>query len=154
MLSFVDPGNGQHSRTSVSSIAKGSAKSPRLCSLLAAMIKYFKPEMALEMGTSLGLSSLYQWKELPPDAKFITLEGNPAVIPYAQKNFRQLGVHTIRLEPGLFSDTLPIILAEIDTLDWAFIDGHHQYQPTLDFYGAIAPKLKENSVLIFGDINW
>jgi predicted O-methyltransferase YrrM len=154
VLSYKDPGNDEQLKRTISSLTKTSAKSPRLCRLLAAMIHHFKPKTALELGTSLGISTLYQWKELHDDAKLWTLEGNSAVIPNAQSHFDQFGANNLKLVEGKFSDTLPKVLSEIETIDWAFIDGHHQYQPTLDYFNLIIPKLNENTVIVLDDINW
>jgi predicted O-methyltransferase YrrM len=35
-----------------------------------------------------------------------------------------------------------------------FIDGHHQYQPTLDYFEMIYPKCNKNEIIIFDDILW
>ena len=53
---------------------------------------------------------------------------------------------------GLFEDTLESALGE--PVDFAFIDGHHQYEPTLDYFDRIWRRSREGAVFIFDDIRW
>lgn len=39
-------------------------------------------------------------------------------------------------------------------MDLAFIDGHHQYQPTLDYFDEILKMSSLNAVFVFDDIRW
>ncbi len=153
-MSFLNPANGKTLTESVRSIAKGSAKSPRLCRLLAATIYNFKPKTIIELGTSMGISTLYLWKELPGDGIIWTFEGNSALLPIAKENFNSSGADSIKLVEGRFNDTLPGTLSKIGQLDLAFIDGHHQYQATMGYYEMLRLKATENTILIFDDINW
>ncbi|HPI44341.1 MAG TPA: class I SAM-dependent methyltransferase, partial [Tenuifilaceae bacterium] len=55
---------------------------------------------------------------------------------------------------GKFKDVLPIILPTIGTVDFVFIDGHHDRFATKEYFETIFPYLSEKSIVIFDDIDW
>ena len=55
---------------------------------------------------------------------------------------------------GLFSVVLPDLLPQIEPIDFAFIDGHHNGQATVNYFKQIYPFLSESAILLFDDINW
>ena len=138
---------------SIHHIAKYSLSPPWQCKILFKIINYLKPKTLLELGTSLGISALYQ-SGTSNDLTLITLEGCPEISKIAQQNFRLLKRKNIDLRTGPFSETLPRALADLKKLDYAFIDGHHTKSATIAYFEMVLPYLHENSVLIFDDIHW
>ena len=63
-------------------------------------------------------------------------------------------MNDIKYVTGLFTDTLDESLTKMVTVDLAFIDGHHQYQPTLDYYEKILQYSTQSTVFVFDDIRW
>jgi predicted O-methyltransferase YrrM len=53
---------------------------------------------------------------------------------------------------GRFLDTLDGALKN-GPYDFAFIDGHHEGDATIDYFTRIRPHLTGNSIVIFDDIN-
>lgn len=157
VLRIDDFGAGSHiSKTperKVSEIARHSLISPKFGRLLFRMGQYLQPATILEMGTSLGISGSYLAKGAP-HARMITLEGSTAIATIAQQQFDALGASNINLIPGEFSTTLPGALAQLGSIDLAFIDGNHQLEPTLAYFEAIKPYLHDGSIIIFDDIHW
>ena len=66
----------------------------------------------------------------------------------------KLGLENISYVQGLFSDTLHAALAEHGQVDLAYIDGHHQYQPTLDYFDALWRYIRQTAIFVFDDIRW
>ncbi|MDD5572136.1 MAG: hypothetical protein PHD97_13385, partial [Bacteroidales bacterium] len=90
IIDCVDYGAGgkkeNFTKRKISCIAKKSAKSRKYCTLLYRLVDYFKPKTILELGTSLGVSTLYQ--ALPDyHPKVITIEGCENTAAIAKKNF-------------------------------------------------------------------
>ena len=52
----------------------------------------------------------------------------------------------------MFNDTLPSMLENSRPIDYAFIDGHHQYEPTLHYFDLVSKHCSENAILVFDDI--
>jgi len=117
------------------------------------MSRYFKPGNILELGTSLGLSTLYLANG-NPDANIITIEGCPNISKFAGENFHRLGTDQINQVTGNFDDKLAEVLKPIERLDFAFIDGNHQQEPTINYFEQCLLKSNSNSIFIFDDIHW
>lgn len=138
---------------SVRAIAKSALTSPLYCRFLFRTLLLYKPKTILEMGTSLGLSTLYLSKAAVK-AKLITLEGCPNTAAIAQKQFHRFEAHNIELRTGPFKDTLSSSLQDLRPLDFAFIDGNHRQQPTIDYFEQCLAAIEDHSVLVFDDIHW
>lgn len=137
----------------VSEITRWSAKPAKYSKLLYRLVKYFKPENMLEMGTSFGISAMYQ-AAANPGAKFISLEGCESSAGIAVKNFAQAGMNNIEIMQGNFAETLPEAIKKLDKLDYVFFDGNHQKKSTLDYFNQCIEKMNHGSVFIFDDISW
>ncbi|HHH49932.1 MAG TPA: class I SAM-dependent methyltransferase [Saprospiraceae bacterium] len=138
---------------SIRSIAKSALSPPWQCKILFRIILHLKPKNLLELGTSLGISTLYQ-SGVSNQVRITTLEGCPEISKIAQHNFNSLKRKNIDLRTGPFSETLPKALADIKQLDYVFIDGHHTESATLEYFQMVLAFLHENSILIFDDIHW
>jgi predicted O-methyltransferase YrrM len=121
--------------------------------LLYRIVRTFKPNLILELGTSLGISTLYM-ASAHRDCNVISCEGCPEVSSIAAESFQTLAENNIRLIQGNFDQTLSGVLRDIDSLDLAFIDGNHRKEAVLKYYNQICKKVHENSILVFHDIHW
>ena len=158
-IEVVDFGakSGNKSYTSsfkkISEIAKNSAIAPKYGQLLYRLVKHFEPQTILEIGTSLGISTIYQ-ALASPQSKLFCIEGCANTAEKAQENFNKLRLNNIELNIGNFDSLLPVILKKIKTIDFAFIDGNHRKEPTINYFEQCLPLTTNNSVLIFDDIHW
>ena len=137
----------------VGDIAKNALKPPRLAQLLYRLVKDLQPQNIVELGTCLGVTSLYL-KEAAPKAELLTLEGCPETAGVAASVFKKAGINDIKQVIGNFDDTLPGVINGLDQLDFVFVDGNHQKQATLKYFEWCLPKVHENTLLIFDDIYW
>jgi len=145
--------NGNKRELSVSYIASHFVKPKKYGQLLFRLVNYFGPENILEIGTSLGLTTLYLALS-GTNKKVITLEGSKETAQVAQSNFQLLKVNNIELVEGEFSTTLPQALSKMKTLDFVYFDGNHRLSPTLDYFEKCLARHHENSVFVFDDIYW
>ena len=134
-------------------IAKHSSTPARFSRLLARLIVKNQPQTILELGTSLGLNTLYM-SQSKPDAQVITFEGSDVIADFAEKSFTELGSSNIQLIKGNIDQTLSEFLLKSDDIDLVYMDANHQYKPTLNYFEQLLPKLNEKSVMIIDDINW
>ncbi|QKG57455.1 class I SAM-dependent methyltransferase [Hymenobacter sp. BRD128] len=141
-------------RRAVRDIARHSAKAPRLAQLLFRLVNHFQPRTALELGTSLGLTTAYL-ASADSRQQVITFEGCPNTAAVARETFEKLGIKNVRLEDGNLDHTLPTTLASLpQPLDFVFFDGNHRYEPTLRYFEQCLAKAHEDSVFVFDDIHW
>jgi len=137
----------------ISDIARNALKPPRLAQLLYRLAADLKPRNIIELGTCLGITTVYLQKATP-EAKVYTLEGSPEIAAVAFETFANANVDSIKEITGNFDDTLPGVIKELDQLDFVFVDGNHQKDATLNYFEWCLPKVHENTLLIFDDIYW
>ena len=140
-------------RRSVKNIASHSLKSRKYAQLLFRIAQYYKAKTIVEMGTSLGITSMYlaSTKNLP---EVYTLEGASAIAAIAANEFREARLGNIHLRTGSFDKTLPGLLAEIESTDLLFIDGNHRKDATLEYFETFLAKKQVESIFIMDDIHW
>lgn len=137
----------------ISDIAKNSAKSAHLGRMMFRLINHFQPKNMLELGTSLGVSACYQFGA-NKKANFITMEGCPETAKVSRKVFSSFKADDIKMVIGDFKKTLPDTVSSFETIDYAFFDGNHQKQPTIDYFNECVKKANNDSLFIFDDIHW
>jgi predicted O-methyltransferase YrrM len=140
-------------KRSISSIAKNAAKPKKFGQLLFRMVKHYQPATILELGTSLGITTLYL-SLAKPDGKLITMEGSKEIAEVTKRNFRNLEIRNIEIVEGNFDNTLSSVVRGLSTVDFAFIDGNHRKEPTERYFKEILAKTNNDSILVFDDIHW
>jgi predicted O-methyltransferase YrrM len=157
IIKVTDLGAGSHLNNNrqkkTSSIAANALKSPKLAQLLYRLVADLQPGNIIELGTCLGVTTLYL-QTAAPAAKVYTLEGCPETAVIAKESFKKAGLTNINLTTGNFDDTLPEIIEGLEKLDFVFVDGNHQKQATLNYFEWCLPKVHEGTLLIFDDIYW
>ncbi len=137
----------------ISDIASYSLKSPKTAQLIYKLVHRFKPDTIIELGTSLGITTLYEAKA-NSKAIVYSLEGCPETIKIAEQQFRMAAVDNIKVVTGDFNTTLPALVSKIPKIDFVFFDGNHRYQPTIQYFNTCLEKVHEDSVFVFDDIYW
>jgi len=140
-------------KRAVNSIASSSLKSPKYGRLLHNMVGYYKPVHVIELGTSLGITTAYL-ACADSNSKVISIEGASEVSAIAQKNIDQLAISNVSLLEGRFEDKLQEVLSDLGDIDFAFIDGNHRLQPTLEYFRQLVSYAAPLSLLVFDDIHW
>ena len=176
--------SGLKKKRKISAIANAALSPAFQCEWLFRIAQFTKPLTVIELGTSLGVSTLYLTEGSPRSAKIRTLEGSSDIAALARRNFDwyydtflKIGLqrhnpdmldfnyyeknvktdfekNKIQIVVGKFDETLQTTLTELQKLDFAFIDGNHRRQPTLDYFHQCLAHTHTGSVLIFDDIHW
>jgi predicted O-methyltransferase YrrM len=137
----------------IGQIAKSAEKKPKFGKLLFRLIQHFKPKTIFDLGTSLGITTIYESKAYS-DSKIITFEGCPATATIAKQNFESLFCNNIEIIVGNIDETLPNELSRIKQLDFAFFDANHRFEPTVRYFELCLAKATEESIFVFDDIHW
>ncbi|MES2881227.1 MAG: class I SAM-dependent methyltransferase, partial [Bacteroidota bacterium] len=118
------------------------------------LVKHYKSNTIIELGTSLGITTSYL-ATANPQAKIITIEGSAAIAEEAKNNFTQLQIKNIEQHIGNFNHLLPSVIHNLSSgSDLAYIDGNHRYQPTIDYFHQLLANTHAHSILVFDDIHW
>jgi predicted O-methyltransferase YrrM len=154
---------GWITRDVVGEACKRASSRRRKAMVLYGLVRQLAPNHALELGTFVGISGAYQAMGLRhaaprgllrrrPVGRLITLEGAPAWAAIAEETFASAGLDNVDVVVGRFADTLPSVLAG-QHFGYAFIDGHHDEEATLDYFERIVPRA-DGGVLVVDDIRW
>lgn len=141
------------SKRSINSIAKSSLKPPKYAKLLYRLVKHFQPETLLELGTSLGVSTIYHSLAVPK-SKIITIEGCENIASLARRNFNRLENNNIEILVGNIDDVLPELCAKTEKFDYVFFDGNHRKEATINYFEQCIKKAHNDSIFVFDDIRW
>lgn len=140
-------------KRSIANITKTSSTPAKFSALLRDLVDYLNYSQIIELGTSLGINSLYL--SITPQSKLTTFEGDPTLAGLAQSHFQQFKRSNVQLIEGNIDQTLPEFLKNTnEAIDLAYIDANHRFQPTMRYYEAIYKRLRPNGMIVIDDIHW
>ena len=139
-------------RRTVAELTSTAAVSRRYGRLLTRLVARFRPRTMVELGTSLGIGTLYM-ALAATEARVLTLEGCPVCAGMARKAFADFGLTNVEVLTGPFDSTLPAALASLPAVDFAFVDGDHTLDATMRHFEALAARATDGSVFVFDDIH-
>lgn len=157
VLEIEDFGAGSrvvvNKKRQVSELANTALKPKKYAQLLFRLVSHYRPQIILELGTSLGITTSY-FSAANPSAQIETIEGSRAIAGVAAENFEKLKLKNIQQAVGNFDAVLPGIIKKMPGIDLAYIDGNHRYQPTMSYFQLLLPAMHNDSILVFDDIHW
>ena len=155
VLSIGAKGDGKSTeKKRISDIAKKSSSYGKYGRLLQRISSYLKPKKILELGTSLGIGTLYLYAG-EKTAKVITLEASTETAEFAKNNFKSLNLeNNIECINKAFDSVFETILQQNPDIELFYVDGNHTFEATIRYYNLICKYALKTSVVIFDDINW
>jgi predicted O-methyltransferase YrrM len=155
-LEKMDMGAGSKSAKkgkTVGSMARTASVSETYGQLLYRLAGYYKPDNIIELGTALGVSTMYLALG-NPQAMVYTVEGNPQLAAIASNNFARHHINNITLINNSFDNAIARLIPEINSNTLVFIDGNHTLSATLKYFGLFGRIPGSSNIFIFDDINW
>lgn len=136
----------------LSEIAAVSVMPVEWVQLLYRLATYSECTRIVELGTSLGITSLYLSEVR--DAQVYTFEGSHSIANVALTNFEYLDRNNIHLVEGNIDQTLPAYLeSNLAKIGLALIDANHRYEATLRYFSMLMKRCNEKSVIVVDDIH-
>ena len=136
----------------VADLAKTSSVPSKYGKLLFRITRYYKPKTIIELGTSIGISTLYLAKG-HYGSKILTVEGNRNLCDFAKRMIGEAEIDNITIENSAFGETINNLSHEFARPQMVFIDGDHRYDATLKYFTFFEERMKEG-ILIIDDIYW
>jgi predicted O-methyltransferase YrrM len=136
----------------VSVIASKSLSAASYSSLYFRIIQHFGASQVIELGTSLGINTLYLAED--KNVKVTTFEGDLSIAEIAKTTFEFANAKNIKLVQGELDLTLRDYLQTIRKIDVAFMDANHRYEPTMLYFERLLQKVHDKSVIIMDDIHY
>lgn len=140
---------GNHRK--ISHIASLSLSEVKFSSLYARVAAYCKAKTIVELGTSLGINTLYLATQ--PGSRVYTFEGAQEIAAIASISFEFGGATNIELITGNLDNTLYATLTRLPRIDMAFMDANHRYEPTLRYFDTLVSRSHHKTIIILDDIH-
>ncbi len=134
-------------------IARRGISSKTQSETLFKLINYLNCNTIIELGTSIGLNTLYLSKS-GKDTKVYTIEGSEALYNYSSAFFSKHKAINVFPVLGNFNNKLPELLEKIQTFSLLYIDGNHTYNATISYFNLALKHKTESSIIVFDDIYW
>jgi predicted O-methyltransferase YrrM len=156
IITIIDLGAGsKKSKTNkkkISDIAKFSLSSPKYCRLFYRLVEFCNSKNILELGTSLGITTLYLDNQ-KTNPKITTIEGDTTIFNLAKNIFEEneVKINILNLD---FDSFFCKIANENHKFDLIFIDGNHTKEATLRYFNLAKKNISEKGVIVFDDIRW
>ena len=139
-------------KRSLHQIARFGGTPSHYAQILYRLLNFSESMKVIELGTSLGLTSLYlAWDD---NVSLKTLEGDPVLIQESSALFERMKKTNIEIIQGNIDHTLKEACNKLGSVDMAYFDANHSYEPTLRYFNQIFPFLHERSILVLDDIHW
>ena len=137
----------------IKSIATIGISTKHQSEILYRLVNFLNCTNAVELGTSLGINTLYLAKA-NSKSSIITIEGSLALFEFARQLSENYNFKNIQFIHDNFDSALPKVLNILNKLDFIYIDGNHTYEATIKYFNLALTKKHNNSVFIFDDIYW
>ena len=116
--------------------------------LLFKLVNHYKPNTLLELGTSLGIATLYQATP-NPHVPLISLEDKTPIALKTEAFFKKLGTKNITLFKGQFEENLPKALQQLKTVHHVYFNDFWGTSPTLSYFEQCLNFISKETIFIF-----
>jgi len=136
-------------------ILKHNSSSVKMSRLLYRVVRYFKPQQVLELGTSLGIAT-HAMATAAPDAQIKSIEGSAAIADFTSNHLENHQVDNVCITTNTFDDFLDKLLKETNShqYDLVYLDGHHDGAATIVYFERLLAYSHNDTVFILDDIYW
>ncbi|MDH6535525.1 SAM-dependent methyltransferase [Parabacteroides sp. 52] len=153
LITYPDRRHKNKSRqASLAAVVKREAIQPKRGALLFRLTNYFKAEKILQIGPSMGISTLYL-SAYAPGLTCVSLERVAELAMISGEVYKQAARTAIDLQVGSYRQLLPGILQKMGKVDFVFFNGRIEQECLFDLVTACLPYTHENSVFVVEDIN-
>lgn len=134
----------------IRSIAKAGISSSQQSEVLVNLIHEQGSKTILELGTSLGLNTIYLSKAIGVK-QITTVEGNAELCEIAKDHFAVLEAQNIEL----VNRDIDAFFHQIDVkFDFIYMDANHTYDATKRYFTLAMEHLSQTGIIVLDDINW
>lgn len=138
---------------SKNSFVRCSSVSGKYGSLLFRITRWFQPEMIIELGTGLGISSMYLCSACP-EVPLHSIEGDSERAELASKMLDRYCPGSVTIHRGEMDEKLEKLLPRLQPRYMAFVDGNHHFEPTIAYVRKLLARAGDEAIIIMDDIYW
>lgn len=145
--------NGERKKALVSQIMRQTAIPSHYGNLLYLLSKHFGTDGILELGTGLGMSTLYLAIGAP-SGTVVSVEGHQPYAQRAEQELKKVDVNNVRIVTAQFEEALEKLKSERKQFGLFYIDGDHTLSSTISNFERCIDISTQNAIFIFDDIHW
>lgn len=142
---------GKLRRRTVGEIVEREAIKPKHGALLFRLANYFKPQSILQLGSSMGLSTLYL-TSYASGLKCIALENIPEFAPIARIAYEKGARNPVDLRTGSNKELLPQALEELKQVDFVFFNTLYEQPDNVWLFNECTKYVHDGSLFVFEGI--
>ncbi|WP_422359003.1 O-methyltransferase [Reichenbachiella sp.] len=131
-------------------IAQAGISNRKQSEILFNLLEYQSCKVVLELGTSLGLNTIYM-SEPSCVERVVTIDGNAELCKIAKEHFSELELKNVE---HINSDIDTYLLQTNQTFDFVYIDANHTYEATMRYFSMTLGHLSNSGTIVIDDINW
>ena len=121
--------------------------------LLYRITRWFHPEMIIELGTGLGISTIYL-SAGSPETPLHSIEHNKERAAWAAQLICRCCPGPVSIHVGGMEERLEDVLHLLPNRFVAFVDGNHHYGPTVAYVESLLERVEDEAVIVMDDIYW
>ncbi|MCD8269013.1 MAG: SAM-dependent methyltransferase [Parabacteroides sp.] len=151
VITCPDRKKGKMRSRTIGEIVECEAIKPKHGALLFRLTNYFKSKNILQLGTSMGLSTLYL-TSYASGLRCIALENVPEFADIARIVFDKAARNPVDLRTGSYKDLLPQALEDIKEVDFVFFNTLYEQQNNVWLFNECIKHIHDGSVFVFEGI--
>lgn len=138
-------------KRSVKQIFANAATKGKYGKLFYQLANFYQLDSVLELGTSLGVGTIYFAKGNPA-MEIVTVEGCAQTATIAQENFEKCLASNITMINKRFDEAIPYLTQK--QFDLIFIDGHHDGEALKSYVAQLQSFISADTFVVLDDIRW
>jgi predicted O-methyltransferase YrrM len=130
---------------------------PVWCGFLIRLVRELAPNLGIELGTGVGISTAYQAAGLAlgGGGRLMTFDGSADWVRVAEQGLERLELaERVDAHVGPIAETVPRAANGSGRAEYALVDAEHTEEATLADFRTILPHLAHGAVVVFDDIPW
>ncbi|MFY0626663.1 MAG: class I SAM-dependent methyltransferase [Reichenbachiella sp.] len=137
----------------ISSISRLGISNLKTSKMLSSLIQHIGAKSVLELGTSVGINTIYLAKAGGVE-EVVSIEGNKSLVEIASECFDDFGLDNIDLQNKDVDVCLDELLDRKREFDFVFMDANHTEVATKRYFEKVSQIVSKNSIIVLDDINW
>lgn len=151
-VSYPDRQNrGKRRSRTVADITRKEAIKPSHGALLFRLVNYFKSRRILQVGTNIGLSTLYL-TSYSHELRCVALESVPAFSPIAKRLFEKAAHNPIDLREGDYRELIPKAIDDLGGIDFVFFNTLYEQQDSRLLFDECLKRASDETVFVIEGI--
>lgn len=139
-------------RRSIAELVRSEAISPKLGALLFRLTNHFRPRNILQVGSSMGLSTLYL-TSYASELTCVSLEPDQARSHISQWVYNEAARSSIDLRIGDYMNLLPGVLKEIQPFDFIFFANRNEQLDLFWLFTTCLPYAQQETLFVLDGIH-